>query len=326
GGGSPDRPARARWSTAPARGRIWSRFGSTARGPTRRSRRSWSRGGGSTRSTPRSWRSSGGARHRCGSRSGRHSRRGARDPRPKTRPRPRGEGPRARSGGVSPTAPRRSVDAACLHVCVLLHPDRVALERWPARRLETLTGPHVERRVVPGAHQHGSLQPPVPGQVGPVVRAVRVERVVGLPYVDEEQRAAVRADLAHLAGAQLGRGEHGQEVSHASPRPVVRRSRVQASYRARLRSFFGNGRVRERVRRSAARPYRISQQRVREVSDGFDLKDYVDVAERIRAFYERYPEGSIQTEMVRLEGDLVVFRATVYRDREDPHPTTGWAY
>lgn len=60
--------------------------------------------------------------------------------------------------------------------------------------------------------------------------------------------------------------------------------------------------------------------------DGFDPKDYVDVAERIRAFYERYPEGSIQTEMVRLEGDMVVFRATVYRDREDRCPTTGWAY
>lgn len=60
--------------------------------------------------------------------------------------------------------------------------------------------------------------------------------------------------------------------------------------------------------------------------DNFDVKNYVDVAERIRAFYERYPEGSIQTEMVRLEGDMVVFRATVYRDREDRCPTTGWAY
>lgn len=60
--------------------------------------------------------------------------------------------------------------------------------------------------------------------------------------------------------------------------------------------------------------------------DSFDMKDYVDVAERIRAFYERYPDGSIQTEMVRLEGDMVVFKATVYRDREDAHPTTGWAY
>ena len=60
--------------------------------------------------------------------------------------------------------------------------------------------------------------------------------------------------------------------------------------------------------------------------DGFDLRDYVDVAERIRAFYERYPDGSIQTEMVRLEGDRVVFKAVVYRDREDPRPVTGWAH
>lgn len=58
----------------------------------------------------------------------------------------------------------------------------------------------------------------------------------------------------------------------------------------------------------------------------FKIRDYIDVAERIRLFYERYPEGSIQTEMVRLDGDMVVFRAVVYRDREDPHPTTGWAY
>ncbi|HEX6940440.1 MAG TPA: hypothetical protein VF158_13580 [Longimicrobiales bacterium] len=60
--------------------------------------------------------------------------------------------------------------------------------------------------------------------------------------------------------------------------------------------------------------------------ENFNVRDYVDVAERIRAFYARYPDGSIQTEMVRLEGDMVVFRATVYRDREDAHPTTGWAY
>lgn len=60
--------------------------------------------------------------------------------------------------------------------------------------------------------------------------------------------------------------------------------------------------------------------------DGFNARDYVDVAERIRVFYERHPEGSIQTEMVRLEGDLVVFKATVYRDRGDQCPTTGWAY
>lgn len=57
-----------------------------------------------------------------------------------------------------------------------------------------------------------------------------------------------------------------------------------------------------------------------------NLADYVDVAERIQRFYEKHPEGSIQTEMVRLDGDLVVFRASVYRDRGDPVPTTGWAY
>lgn len=60
--------------------------------------------------------------------------------------------------------------------------------------------------------------------------------------------------------------------------------------------------------------------------NNFRMKDYVDVAERIRLFYERFPEGSIQTELVRLEGDMVIFRAVVYRDREDPNPTTGWAY
>lgn len=60
--------------------------------------------------------------------------------------------------------------------------------------------------------------------------------------------------------------------------------------------------------------------------NNFNVRDYVDVAERIQAFYERYPEGSIQTELVRLEGDMAVFKATVYRDREDTHPTTGWAY
>lgn len=56
------------------------------------------------------------------------------------------------------------------------------------------------------------------------------------------------------------------------------------------------------------------------------LQDYVEVADRIRAFHEKYTRGSIQTEMVRLNGDMVVFKATVFRDALDPHPATGWAY
>ncbi|HET9986446.1 MAG TPA: hypothetical protein VFQ38_22905 [Longimicrobiales bacterium] len=57
-----------------------------------------------------------------------------------------------------------------------------------------------------------------------------------------------------------------------------------------------------------------------------NLQDYVEVADRVRAFHGKYPRGSIQTEMVHLEDDMVVFRASVFRDPTDPHPTTGWAY
>ena len=56
------------------------------------------------------------------------------------------------------------------------------------------------------------------------------------------------------------------------------------------------------------------------------LDGYVEVAERVRQFYERFPEGSIQTRLMRLEGGLAVFRAAAYRTPEDPRPTTGWAY
>lgn len=58
----------------------------------------------------------------------------------------------------------------------------------------------------------------------------------------------------------------------------------------------------------------------------FDLGRYVPVRDRIRAFYKEFPTGSIRTELVRLEDDLVVFKAMVYRDPRNPVPTTGWAY
>lgn len=58
----------------------------------------------------------------------------------------------------------------------------------------------------------------------------------------------------------------------------------------------------------------------------FDLSEYTEVKDRIRAFYERYPDGSIRTELVHLDDELVIFTARVHRDRADHRPTTGWAY
>lgn len=58
----------------------------------------------------------------------------------------------------------------------------------------------------------------------------------------------------------------------------------------------------------------------------FDLSEYVEVKERIRAFYARFPAGSIRTELVHLDDALVIFKALAYRDPADPTPTTGWAY
>lgn len=40
-------------------------------------------------------------------------------------------------------------------------------------------------------------------------------------------------------------------------------------------------------------------------------KDYVQVTERVKAFREMCPEGTISTEIVKLDGDMIVMRATV---------------
>lgn len=55
----------------------------------------------------------------------------------------------------------------------------------------------------------------------------------------------------------------------------------------------------------------------------FNLDDYVTVNERIDKFYEKYPDGSIQTEIVSNENGVVIFKAYAYRDREDTKPATG---
>lgn len=53
---------------------------------------------------------------------------------------------------------------------------------------------------------------------------------------------------------------------------------------------------------------------------GFNLDDYVTVAERVGQFYSQFPEGSLQAEVVQMSEKLVVVRAYAYRNPEDPRP------
>jgi hypothetical protein len=67
---------------------------------------------------------------------------------------------------------------------------------------------------------------------------------------------------------------------------------------------------------------------------GPNLDDYVDVAERLRLFYERYPDGSLQPanhlEPYRIEevaGELrLTYVALAFRHPEDPRPGVGVAW
>jgi hypothetical protein len=60
------------------------------------------------------------------------------------------------------------------------------------------------------------------------------------------------------------------------------------------------------------------------------LEDYVDVAERITAFKERYPDGSLQTlhwEVMDVAGKtFIVYRAVAYRTPDDMRPGHGTAW
>ena len=42
---------------------------------------------------------------------------------------------------------------------------------------------------------------------------------------------------------------------------------------------------------------------------GFNLEEYETVAERLKRWWEAYPDGSIITTMVHYDGKTVVFRA-----------------
>lgn len=62
----------------------------------------------------------------------------------------------------------------------------------------------------------------------------------------------------------------------------------------------------------------------------FNLDDYVDVAERERQFFERYPDGRIQVDLVdarNAQGEIVAWaaKASVWRTADDPLPVIDWA-
>ncbi len=63
---------------------------------------------------------------------------------------------------------------------------------------------------------------------------------------------------------------------------------------------------------------------------GFKMDDYVDVAERIRQFYERFPDGRLTTGVpptfVSIDGkSFIWYNARAYRTPDDPLPGSGWA-
>ncbi len=61
----------------------------------------------------------------------------------------------------------------------------------------------------------------------------------------------------------------------------------------------------------------------------FDLSKYIPVHARIAEFYEKYPDGRIVTEIIRLNEDsgFVCIKACAYRNRDDAEPSsTGHAF
>jgi hypothetical protein len=55
----------------------------------------------------------------------------------------------------------------------------------------------------------------------------------------------------------------------------------------------------------------------------YDLSNYVDVKTRIKLFYERYPDGSLQFEFKGSLGANIWGVAYAYRTPDDPRPATG---
>jgi len=56
---------------------------------------------------------------------------------------------------------------------------------------------------------------------------------------------------------------------------------------------------------------------------GFNIDDYVTVPERVVSFYEKFPDGSLQSEVIELSDTRVVMRAYAYRTPDDVRPGIG---
>jgi hypothetical protein len=58
----------------------------------------------------------------------------------------------------------------------------------------------------------------------------------------------------------------------------------------------------------------------------FNADGYAPVADRITLFYQQYPAGRINTELVSRAGGEVTFKALVFREAAESYPAaTGWA-
>lgn len=52
----------------------------------------------------------------------------------------------------------------------------------------------------------------------------------------------------------------------------------------------------------------------------FNMNEYEPVADRIAAFWDKYPNGRLHTEIVLINETEIVIKASAFTDRDDPRP------
>lgn len=52
----------------------------------------------------------------------------------------------------------------------------------------------------------------------------------------------------------------------------------------------------------------------------FNMSEYEPVADRIAAFWDKYPNGRLHTEIVLINETEIVIKASAFTDRDDPRP------